>query len=197
MFKFRGNVSVWEYRERSYYRNIMRWIFIYKMHPMGGKQSKMNSGVLSSQRTITSSKFSFLELWLTLSIDQRPLYTFTNLPSLIETFCIVDVSTVYLALLPSCGMHLWKGFVCCRPNIRKEQVVWLLQAGTRKSRNSSIELQLLDYSKLFELWHFKLWTDFECSGTRRILRLSVCLVCGLEAVGWEFVGENRLKAGPV
>ena len=197
MFKFRGNVSVWEYRERSYYRNIMRWIFIYKMHPMGGKQSKMNSVVLSSQRTITSSKFSFLELWLTLSIDQRPLYTFTNLPSLIETFCIVDVSTVYLALLPSCGMHLWKGIVCCHPNIRKEQVVWLLQAGTRKSRNSSIELQLLDYSKLFELWHFKLWTDFKCSGTRRILRLSVCLVCGLEAVGWEFVGENQLRAGPV
>lgn len=197
MFKFRGNVSVWEYRERSYYRNIMRWIFIYKMRPMGGKQSKMNSGVLSSQRTITSSKFSFLELWLTLSIDQRPLYTFTNLPSLIETFCIVDVSTVYLALLPSCGMHLWKGIVCCHPNIRKEQVVWLLQAGTRKSRNSSIELQLLDYSKLFELWHFKLWTDFKCSGMRRILRLSVCLVCGLEAVGCEFVGENRLRAGPV
>ena len=24
MFKFRGNVSVWEYREGSYYRNIMR-----------------------------------------------------------------------------------------------------------------------------------------------------------------------------
>ena len=85
----------------------------------------MNSGVLSSQRTITSSKFSFLELWLTLSIDQRPLYTFTNLPSLIETFCIVDVSTVYLALLNSL---LWDAFmkgyiVCCHPNIRKEQVV--------------------------------------------------------------------------
>lgn len=76
------------------------------MHPMGGKQSKMNSAVLSSQQTITSSKFSFLELWLTLSIDQCPLYTFTNLPSLIETFCIMDVSTVYLPPLPSRGMHL-------------------------------------------------------------------------------------------
>ena len=57
------------------------------------------------------------------SYDYGPTMLFKAIK--IETFCATDVSAVYLPLLPSRGMHLWKGIVCYYP-IRKEQTAWLL-----------------------------------------------------------------------
>ena len=59
---------------------------------------------------------------LKLSPDSRYLQ---KLALKMETFCGTDISAVYLPLLPSRGMHLWKGIVSYHP-IRKEQTAWLL-----------------------------------------------------------------------
>ena len=39
--------------------------------------------------------------------------------------------------------------------------------------------------------------DFKYNGTRRNLWLSVCLLQGLKAVRWDFLGENQHGIGPV
>ena len=83
------------------------------------------------------------------------------------------------------GIHISRGYT------------YHCDTGTRNSSRGCLEPRLLDFTLLFGGSLFEFSMNFQLNDRRRKANPSAFLVRSLEAVRCEFLGENRLGAGPV